>query len=78
MDRYYFHIDDGEVSVDSEGHELPSLEVAKCEAIKMAGNMICEAPARFWDHGEWTMTVADEGGLTLFRLDIIGTEAPVA
>ena len=77
MARYFFHIDDGEVSLDTEGYELASLEVAKCEAVTMAGKMICEAPDRFWDRGEWTMTVADERGLTLFRLDIIGTEAPV-
>jgi hypothetical protein len=76
MPRYFFHIDDGHSSRDSDGYDLLDLETAKCEAIEMAGSIICEAGATFWDRGEWGMTVADSAGLTLFNLQLVGTEAP--
>lgn len=72
MPRFYFHTDDQR---DSEGAELADVGVAKCEAMKLAGQIICEEADSFWDKSQWTMTVADESGLTLFQLHIVGTEA---
>lgn len=77
MPRFHFNIEDNSTR-DLEGVELESLAVAKCEAVKTAGNMICEAANEFWDHSEWNMTVCDESGLTLFALHFMGTEAPAA
>ena len=74
MPRFYFHIDDKK---DREGTDLESLAVAKCEATKMAGTIVCEEANSFWDKAEWTMTVADDTGLTLFQLCIVGTDAPI-
>jgi hypothetical protein len=73
MPRFHFHTPDLQ---DDDGHTLPSLEVAKCEAIQLAGRMICEHADGFWDRGEWAMTVTDERGLILFQLQIVGTESP--
>jgi hypothetical protein len=73
MPRYYFHTDDLR---DPEGSELESLVVAKCEAVKLAGRIICDASDTFWNNAEWSMTVTDEKGLTLFQLQIVGTDAP--
>lgn len=75
--RYHFNVDNGTADPDDDGTELASLAAAKCEAVKMAGRMICEAAGEFWDSAEWTMTVADTQGMTLFTLQIVGTEAPV-
>ena len=76
MPKYHFNIADGHSPHDSEGIEVESLAVAKCEAIRMAGRIICDAAASFWDRAEWTMTVTDDTGLTMFTLQIVGTEAP--
>jgi hypothetical protein len=76
MPQYFFHIDDGS-NPDTDGVELADLATAKCEAVKVAGNIICEAAGDFWSKQEWAMTVTDESGLTLFALRVIGTEAPV-
>jgi hypothetical protein len=76
MPRYHFNVEDGQSTVDGGGTELESLEVAKCEAVKLAGRTICEAAGEFWDRSEWSMTVTDEDGLTLFTLHVVGTEAP--
>ncbi|HVF92884.1 MAG TPA: hypothetical protein VM900_01065 [Sphingomonas sp.] len=76
MPRYYFHVDDGAGHTDDDGHELPDIATAKCEAVKYAGDLICEAHATFWDRGDWQMTVSDDDGLTLFTLIFAGYDAP--
>jgi hypothetical protein len=76
MPRYFFHIEDGLAIHDDEGAELKDLAVAKCEAVKLAGQMICDAAGSFWNKEEWKMTVSDETGLTLFCLHFLGIEAP--
>jgi hypothetical protein len=70
--KFFFHIDGDQ---DPEGTELESLPVAKCQAVQMAGELICEQADRFWDNAEWTMMVTDETGLSLFQLHIVGIEA---
>jgi hypothetical protein len=78
MPRYFFHIEDGTILHDDEGTELKDLAVAKCEAIKLAGQMICDSAGGFWDKEEWKLTATDEDGLTLFCLHFVGIEAPAA
>jgi hypothetical protein len=78
MPRYFFHVDDGNSTRDGEGLYLADIEVAKCEAIKMAGRIICDAAADFWGRSEWSMTVTNEVGLALFTLQVVGTEAPAS
>jgi hypothetical protein len=73
MTRFHFNIDEQR---DVDGHELSGLADAKCEALKLAAGTICERASEFWDKAEWTMTVTDEHGLTLFQIQIIGTDAP--
>ena len=75
MARYYFHIEDGAQLPDQLGMELSSLDLAKCEAVRYAGRLICDHAADFWDAGDWNLTVANEAGLTLFTLQLIGTES---
>jgi hypothetical protein len=43
----------------------------------MAGQIVCDDARTFWDKAEWLLTVSDAGGLTLFQLQLIGTDAPV-
>jgi hypothetical protein len=78
MPRYFFHIDDGVTVHDDEGTELENVAVARCEAVKLAGQMICDSAGSFWDKEEWKLTATDERGLTLFCLHFVGIEAPAA
>ena len=73
MPRFYFHLDG---RPDQEGVELADVATAKCEAIKFAGRQVCDEAHTFWNNADWTMTVTDESGLTLFQLQIVGTESP--
>jgi hypothetical protein len=72
MPRYYFDIDDGSTP---DGIVLKNIAEAKCEAVKLAGHVICEAAGEFWDRAEWNLTVTGEDGLTLFTLHLIGVES---
>lgn len=78
MPRYFFHIEDGASLRDEEGAELKDLATAKCEAVKLAGQMICESASRFWENEEWKLTATDKAGLTLFCLHFVGVDAPAA
>ena len=74
MPVFHFHTDKDH---DVDGIELPDLASAKCEAVKLAGRLICDEADLFWTKAEWSMTVTDDRGLTLFQLQIVGTDAPV-
>ena len=76
LPRYYFNIDDGSGIEDKVRMDLPSLAEAKCEAVSYAGRLICDHAGKFWNSGDWTMTVTNENGLSLFTLQLVGTEAP--
>jgi hypothetical protein len=71
--RYHFHIGD---NPDLDGTELDSVGLAKCEAVRMAGRMLCDSASEFWDSPGFMMVVTNERGLVLFTLDFVGTDAP--
>ena len=60
MPRYFFHITDGHTSPDAEGTVLPDIYTAQEQAIRMAGELLREMIARFWNGTEWSLEVADE------------------
>jgi hypothetical protein len=76
MPKYYFHIDDGSEVRDDDGTELRDLTAAKCEAAKLAGELICHAALEFWNHQKLNVTVTDGAALILFTIHMIGIEAP--
>jgi D-lyxose ketol-isomerase len=73
VSRYFFNIND---NLDNEGLEFASLAEAKCEAVRFAGQMICDFASEFWDVGDLALTVTDANGLILFTMRFVGTEAP--
>lgn len=75
MPRYFFHIHDGRSIPDQEGTELPGLQAAQKEAVKLAGEMLASDPAEFWNCNQWQVEVQDETGLVLFTLDFIASMA---
>lgn len=71
--RYFFNVND---QLDDIGREFPALAQAKCEAVRFAGQMICDAAGNFWDSADLELIVTNEKGLMLFTLRFFGTEAP--
>ena len=66
--RFFFHVQDGVCSSDTEGTLLPDLASARTEAVKLSGAMISECDGAFWSGEPWTLTVEDDQGLALFML----------
>lgn len=75
MPRYFFHVHDGIDRLDTEGVELPSLSVARAEAIVFAGETIKNAGLCGGHGDEWCLTVTDDSGVMLFRMDFIVAES---
>lgn len=77
LPRYFFHIHDGADLPDDEGTDLPNLDAARNDAVRLSGEMLRDSGGSFWNSGEWSVEVADEAGLTLFTLTFFATDAPV-
>ncbi|MEZ2330661.1 hypothetical protein AB6802_13145 [Mesorhizobium sp. RCC_202] len=69
MPNYYFHVDNGEFSPDTDGVDLPDLNAAYREAVRAAGEIINESNRSFWEHMmPWMMNVTDDENRLLFTL----------
>ena len=71
MRRFYFNVDDEQ---DTKGAFLNDLGDAKCEAMSLAKQAICDKPNRFRDDSNWKLAVTDTDGEAVFQLQITGTE----
>lgn len=45
--RYFFHTNNPLVSGDVEGVEFESIAAAKCEAVRFAGQLMCDSADHF-------------------------------
>ena len=77
MPRFFFHVHDGANYPDKEGVELATWAEAQREAIRFAGTVIADSAKTIRLGEDWSMTVTNEVGLTLFRLDFVVASAPV-
>lgn len=77
MPRYFFHVEDGRSFPDLDGVELPDLDAARIEAVRLLGGMLRDEAETFWQGDDWRMSVADAGGMALFTIDFMATMAPV-
>ena len=60
-----------------EGIELESLQAARCEAVKLTGEIFCKGDESFWIEKDWRLNVTNDAGLILFSLFLTAIEAPV-
>jgi len=72
MASFIFRVDGGPDRVA----EAEDVAEAKCQAVRYAGELICDSADRFWDTADFRMDVTDPQGLVLFTLQFVGTEAP--
>jgi hypothetical protein len=79
MPRYFFHLENSSSPAqDIEGKELPDLEAAKCHAVTLIAEALCEHPKGFWDADTYQITVSNENGLNLFMICMMSVIAPAA
>jgi hypothetical protein len=71
MPRFFFHVDDGHLSPDTEGTEHRDVDAARVEAVRLTGEMLREAGKRFWSGGTlWRLHVTDEAGQLVLTLHV--------
>jgi hypothetical protein len=76
MPVYHFNISDGRPEPDLRGTELPDLQVARREAIRLLGEVLRDKADEFWADGRLTLTITDDEGLTLVALETFSVESP--
>jgi hypothetical protein len=76
MARYFFNEFDGQYKTDDRGLDLPTLEKARLEAVRYAGEAMRDQPELAWKGEEFRVEVTDEKQLVLFTVIVIGVDAP--
>jgi hypothetical protein len=71
MPKFYFHVDHGELFVDSEGVEHECEQQAREAAVRTCGQAVKEIAQEFWHKGEWRMHVTDDEHRLLFTLRVV-------
>lgn len=72
MPRYFFDIANGELWPDTEGTELPDLDTATVQAIKLAGSLLTDNPEWLNRGDSLKIKVTDERGFAHFTVMAIG------
>lgn len=65
--RYFFHVLNGEASIEETGTELPDLDAAQRKAVQTAREII---EAGEISKSDWLMMVVDDRGVIVMRLSI--------
>ena len=68
--KYFFHVLDGQAYTDREGAELPSLQQARVEAVRILADFLGQKPEAFWRDDGFALTVQDARRVTLFTLQL--------
>ena len=77
MPKYYFHLENSACPVpDTEGRELDNLDAAKCHAVTVVADALCEHPKGFWETDTYQITATDSDGLNLFMICMMSVMAP--
>ena len=75
MPRFFFHLDDGELSPDQDGSECADLDEARAEAVRLSGALLKDTGGDFWTKGRgWHLHVTDAGNRLLFSLHFSAEE----
>ena len=77
MPRYYFHVEFGEYSPDLEGTEFATPADAQGSAGRLVAEMMVDQ-VRFWRVPGLTVTVTDDWGVVLWKIDVTTFASPAA
>ena len=78
MPRFHCNVYDGADRPDLVGVELPDLETARLEAIRLAGSILREEAQRVARGDDWRIEVTDSAGTALFRMTFKVDDFPTA
>ncbi|HEY9216576.1 MAG TPA: hypothetical protein VIO94_00895 [Phenylobacterium sp.] len=67
MPRYFFHLSGGQSFTDREGSELPDIDAAEGEAVRLHGQVLAQMPRPLLRASHCIVTVTD-GLQTVFEV----------
>ena len=76
MARYFFNQFNGEFKRDDEGLEFASLDEARIEPVRYAGEELNDHPTLVWTGEDFRIEVTDAEQLVLFTVIVVGIDAP--
>ena len=76
LPRFFFDVQDGFVSPDDTGTELPGVVQARMEAVRFAGVHLSHEPELVWDGRELRVLVFDENRTLLTTVLISAEDSP--
>ena len=76
MPRFFFNQFDGVYKSDDEGLELASLDDARHEAVRYAGEVMRDHTTLVWKGEDFRIEVTDAEKLVLFTVIVVGVDAP--
>lgn len=76
MPRFFFHAEDGHLFCDPEGAELPSVDAARAEGVRVFSEVLRDAPDRFLEEERFRLHVTDAKGQVVYQLDLNGGQVP--
>lgn len=74
--RYFFNQFDGQFKADDEGLELSTINEARLEAVRYAGEVMKDHPTLVWTGQDFRVEVTDGKQLLLFMVIVVGVDAP--
>ena len=76
MARYYFNQINGVFNPDDEGLEYATLEQARVEAVRYAGEVLRDHPTLVWQGEDFRVEVTDKNKSVLFTIIVVGVDPP--
>jgi len=76
MARFFFNQYDGEFKPDDKGLEFPTLDQARVEAVRYAGEVLRDHPTLVWKGEDFRIEVTDSKQLVLFTVLVVAIDAP--
>jgi len=73
--RFFFHAEDGQSFLDKTGTELAGPQAARVEAVRIVAQLLERSPEEFWKDRTLRVVCADDGGLTLFSIEVLAVMA---
>ena len=67
MNRYFFHLIDGQFLIDEVGTVLPDMSAVRAMGVQTSGEMLRDLGQGAWTASEWQMHVTDKAKHTVLR-----------
>ncbi|HVV33924.1 MAG TPA: hypothetical protein VHC73_11915 [Vitreimonas sp.] len=78
MPRYFFHTTNGKRTPDAEGIDLVDVSAARTTAIRLAGELLKDAPDLLCETTDLKVDVTDGNAATLFSVLVTVSHATAA